>query len=24
VVKGEDPRYQKWLTYVVPLPYEEL
>jgi branched-chain amino acid aminotransferase len=24
VVKGEDPRYQKWLTYVVPLPYEDL
>ena len=23
VVKGEDPRYQQWLTYVVPLPYEE-
>jgi branched-chain amino acid aminotransferase len=24
VVKGEDPRYQQWLTYVVPLPYEDL
>jgi branched-chain amino acid aminotransferase len=23
-VKGEDPRYQEWLTYVVPLPYEDL
>jgi branched-chain amino acid aminotransferase len=23
-VKGEDSRYQDWLTYVVPLPYEDL
>ena len=24
VVKGEDPRYQHWLTYVIPLPYEDI